>query len=376
MSQDLVKSFVEAEKAKLKPSPQPEQTTLPPEAYQPASVLDFVKPYVRPMLEIGGEMGAGIAAGSQAAKYAPKNPAAQALAFAGGSALGFMSADVTADMVMGEETDIIDVLQKGAMVGAFSLMGDAAGTLVSKGIGAISKRRAGQNLSQTELKELDSLNNMLKDSGVRLVTEGDSTVVKFFKEGDEIPENSYPITISPGQLTQSAGRKGIEKILKASFQNQATMDAFYEAQGLALRRVLEQEVMQIGSRNVTDFGKALNQSMERLTAETKVALEPAFKELEMQAKQLKFDFSPMKDYAANQLVDASKNFTSSYMKDGKTMRYRYVDKKTGKIKYQQLSQAETDLISEVDSVLKGIVRRRDNITFDSARADSHSERPD
>ena len=249
-----------------------------------------------------GDIGGSILGAMQGAKFGPRGVIAGAV---GGAMLGRAAGETVQD-VLGDEFDILDTLTESAKSGAWALAGEGLGVAVSKLIPMIKAVRAGSTLTKEQAAEMVQLNEMLKNSNVKIV-DGN---VRFFEDAADIPKNAVDVTLTPAQVTESPWRRGIERLAKGGFGG-GQIDTLYEAQSEALRRYFGQEVAMMGNKDPRAFGQAFQNAYEQIDQELVAFIEPKYKELNALANKAQFNFSGLRSSLRQMMEQGTKDFITN-----------------------------------------------------------------
>lgn len=301
------------------------------------------------MQEYGGPAGEIVGNIAGVAAMAGKPPWMKALGSVAGTIIGRGAGEAT-EVVAGEEgVDVIDRLQNIAESGAWALGGEAAAGAITGGIRLIQKVRAGNTLTKAEGEELLRLNEMLKNSRVKIVNGN----VKVFGPDEVIPAGAKDVVMTPAQVTQSSTHRLLEKIGKAGFGGEV-VDTMYAAQAEAMRQAFQQEIKMLGERNPLAFGKALQNSYSQVQDELLTFIQPKYKELDAVASQTSFNFNGLRTELRNMLGQGAKDF---------------IPNKGKAINYKTVNSLITNLPKEQAAQLKTLLQRTSNVSFDTGFAD-------
>lgn len=307
-----------------------------------APTPEMIQEYAGPAGEIAGNI-AGVAA------TAGKAPWLRVLGSVAGTVIG-RGAGEGAEMLAGEDNvDIVDRLQNIAESGAWALGGEGAALAIQGGVRLIQKVRAGNALTAAEGQELLALNDMLKNSRVKIVNGN----VKVFGPNEAIPANAKDVVMTPAQVTQSSTHRLLEKVGKAGFGGEV-VDTMYAAQAEAMRQTFQQEIKLLGDRNPLAFGKALQGAYVQVQDELLTFTAPKYKELDAIANTTSFNFNGLRTELRGMLGQGAKDF---------------IPNKGKAINYKTVNSLITNLPDVQAAQLKTLLKRTSNVSFDSGFSD-------
>lgn len=249
-----------------------------------------------------GDIGGSVMGAIQGAKFGPRGVVAGAV----GGAMAGRAVGETVQDIMGDEFDIVDTLTESLKSGAWALAGEGVGMAVSKLIPMIKAARAGSTLTKEEAAEMMQLNEVLKNSNVKIV-DGN---VRFFENAADIPKNAVDVTLTPAQVTGSPWRRGIERLAKGGFGG-GQIDTLYEAQSEALRRYFGQEVALLGNKDPRAFGQAFQNAYNQIDQELVAYIEPKYAALNAAANQAQFNFSGLRTQLRKMMEEGTKDFITN-----------------------------------------------------------------
>ena len=251
---------------------------------------DFFTKFFPEIAEISG----AIAGAAGASKYAPGILKVPAAVYGGvvGATTARTAGEVTQDVMLDNEVDVVDAIAEGLKAGTFEALGAGIFSAVGKGFKTLKAIRAGKKPTPEDIAELRELDKAMQESGIKL-------------------PNGEPVRLTPAQITGSKAQTTLEKISIAGLTVGTNLKDLYEAQAKALQSIFDSNIALIGKADRKAAGEAFQNAIQQTKDEVAAWAGPKYKELDKLASSTPISFQSTEQWVRNKILASGKMMPSN-----------------------------------------------------------------